>query len=108
MSPTTTAALIKRSVPSLGTTMWTPTNSVAWVKRVRLEGAGAVSTEMPETLDDILVAAAELHGGLSITQVAKATGVSRTLARKWLGWLEEEGRLVKVGRVATQRYVLPE
>jgi len=78
----------------------------SWVKRVRTEGAEA-EVEGPERLDDILVAAARLHGGLSITQVSNAAGVSRTVARKWLSWLVEEDRLKKVGNSASQRFVIP-
>lgn len=85
-----------------------------WVKRVRLEGAG--SADAPATapaasdatrLDNVLIEAARVHGGLSITQVANAAGVSRSVARKWLNWLVEEGRLQKTGRSASQRFIIP-
>lgn len=83
----------------------------AWVKRVRLkqplpEVEAAASVSSPDRLDDVLIEAAKRHGGLTIAQVAKAAGVSRVIAKKWLGWLVEERRLVKVGQGRGQRFLI--
>lgn len=47
----------------------------------------------PDRIDDVLVAAATLHGFLTIPQVAKAAGVSKHQALVWLYGLFDEKRL---------------
>lgn len=80
----------------------------AWVARLKASEAEPIedtSDAEGESLDDLLVAAAEQHGELSAAQVADAIGVTTRKARQYLRWLVEEGRLKTVGRTKATRYL---
>ena len=83
-----------------------------WLRKVRDEGKGRSKTGLdvsyvPEKLDDILVAAARKNGAVTSRQVASAFGVKIDKARRWLGWLVNEGRLNRVGSTKSTRFILP-
>lgn len=58
-------------------------------------------------LDDLLVAAARKAGHLTTSGVAEQLHISQKEARRYLQWLVQEGRLVKVGRARGTRYEPP-
>lgn len=58
-----------------------------------------------DSLDTVLVMAAHKHGALQTGQVAAALDVSRAVARRYLTWLCEEGRLRRVGYKRGTRYL---
>lgn len=89
-----------------GLSFWTLNR---WARRLKEEGASAVRPSSSDGaspgLDEVLVAAAKKHGFLQTTPVARALGVRRLKALKYLKWLVEEGRLKVVGEYKQRRYL---
>ena len=73
---------------AVGVSVWTLRYWLSKLKDEFYENAGA-----DENLGDLLIKAAERHGGLTSRQVADALYVPMKRARKYLGWLVEEGAL---------------
>lgn len=72
-----------------------------WIIRLKEEEADAApaaeQAESLDRLDHVLLDAARRRGGLTTGEVAKALGLTRVKARKYLLWLVDEGRLVRRG-----------
>lgn len=84
-----------------GISIWTLKE---WIARLKRE-AGSGDDSEPESLDDILVAAAKKHGFLKTGRVTEALGITRERAREYLQWLVEEGRLRVKGSYRWTKYL---
>jgi response regulator of citrate/malate metabolism len=83
-----------------------------WIIRLKEEegkAAPAPASDPIDRLDHILLDAARRRGGLTTGEVAKALGLTRVKARKYLLWLVDEGRLVRRGETPrTMTYTIPQ
>lgn len=84
-----------------------------WIIRLREEPPAVAPPAAPgapeDRLDHVLLDAARRRGGLTTGEVAKALGVTRVKARKYLLWLVDEGRLVvEGGTPRATKYVVPD